>query len=268
MVKFQLKKKIAPFGLNELLAGVKALLRRARPVVTTPAVTPAFPPQSTEEKNPKNEPELHDADTPDRPHLFNLVKRFFSVLLSPAQSFDHISSRSDMLISVLAVIATAVFSSLGSVSKPNASFDLWIGDFSLALVVNVLLWLSTSGLLVLVLPFAGIVLPTSTVICAAGLAWAPRLLGASLSALYALLASGMAGADAKPFFAGLYLIPGLPTASWVEALSSISVFDVWAAFLVVHAFRSFRKVSPSNWDGLTIFVGGICVLWVFLKRHV
>lgn len=283
---------IRPFELAELLARIQAILRRSQlkpktdlladiqAIITTASPTEPSQPNKIQTPVPSKQPIQNSsqertpisspAPTATRSGLQpkELLLRFVEILHDPKNVYSHIKPSIDFFLSVAMVLATPVAASLGRMSEKSGGFDAWIGVFSLGVVTNVLMWFGMAGLLQLTLPFQGLNLRMRPALIMAGLAWAPRLIGALLTSLYSsfALAFGIL-TEAGRFSSGLDLIPGLQSFSWGKALGYVGIFDIWSMILTVMGVWVATEKKDRKLDPVTIIVGATCLLFGLLTHY-
>jgi len=259
---------------TELLAGIEALLGRKpekiperdlppiptlgpKPPIKSFAAGPPIAVQPIEPKNPLK---------PDALHV-NFFSRLWQILNGPASVYAKLRPQPDFLMALILVLTTPTIASLAKLSEKSGSFDAWIGTLSLGFVTNLLMWFGTSGVLTLMVPFYGHHFSMKRALTLSGLAWAPRFMGAVLSALYASL--GLAGfvLNRKDFSTGIDLIPGLAPSDWVSFMGHIGIFDFWCAGITLVGLWTICDIKEKRWNTITIIVGILCLAFGALTSY-
>lgn len=263
---------VRPFELPELLARINAILRRTnmKPNIEVLEGIDALFKKKTVASPISAPPEVPAIpkiifSTPAAPNKSDppaFFLRLWEVLNHPFRVFEHIKESSDFLISLVLVLGTPAIASFAKLAQRSGGFDAWIGVFSLGLVIHLIMWFGTAGLLHLVVPFQGVNLTLKRALILAGFGWAPRLLGTILAALYGLAAvtTGWVG-EAGNFSSGLDLIPGLPTSEVVRIVSFIGIFDLWCAAITIIGVWTVCKISERRWNPVTLVIGIACLLF-------
>ena len=157
---------------------------------------------------------------------------------------------------------TPAIASFAKLAQHSGGFDAWIGVFSLGLVIHLIMWFGSAGLLHLVVPFQGVNLPMKRALILAGFGWAPRFLGAILAALYgfAAVTTGWVG-DAGNFSTGLDLIPGMPISEAVRIISFVGIFDFWCAAITIIGAWTVCQINERRWNPITLAIGVACLIF-------
>jgi DNA-binding response OmpR family regulator len=247
----------------ELLAGIEALIGQ-KSSVKKPAVEPPPPPISRPISPAPVEPKLRPKHETLHVEFF---QRLWQILNEPAEVTRKLRPQQDFLMALILVLITPTIASLAKLSEKTGSFDAWIGHLSLGLVTNLLMWFGIAGALTLLVPFYGHHFTMKRALTLAGMGWAPRFLGAALSALYA--SSGLAGfvLDRKDFSAGIDLIPGLPSSDWLSFLGHIGLFDFWCTAITLIGLWTICDVKEKRWNTVTIVVGFLCLAFGALTSY-
>lgn len=190
--------------------------------------------------------------------LPHLAKRLWQLLFAPRAAFHQLDDETALLVSVLLVSGTPLIASLAKLSQKTDSFNAWLGALSMGFLIQSVMWFAIAGLLYLSLPFLGIALPFKKHLILSGLGWAPRLLGAFLSALYPLIRFSGLIIGENEFSAGIDLIPGVPAAPWISFLGRVGLFDVWAAGITLAGVSSINN-TKEQWNLITLLIGFACL---------
>jgi len=283
---------VKPFEMTELLARINALFRRsdlkpkpellaeiqsvmpktpgpasapvepfASPSQTDPVTAPAF---DSDESNKTFEAlDLEDEEEikPEPIKPGEIVSRIWNLLWNPRSVFEKLNSHHDFFISVLLILIIPAVASVSQLTTAAPSFDAWLSHLSFGLAANAFVWIGVAGALNLILPFHGTEISTKEAFIISGLATAPRLIGASLAAVYPLFFGGGFGLVDGSFSAGMDLIPGLPTFGIVASLGRIGVFDLWSAWIVLVGMWTLAKMNEKKWNILTLMVGFVCLIF-------
>ena len=121
--------------------------------------------------------------------------------------------------------------------------------------------MGTAGALNLIVPFEGVSLSARKALIIAGLGSIPRLIGAILSTIYAILFSVNTGSGTGAFSAGINLIPFMPQSEWIGFLSHIGIFDVWGAWIVLSGTWVFCQMKEKRWNTVTILIAIVCLIF-------
>jgi DNA-binding response OmpR family regulator len=278
---------IRPFELAELLARITAVLRRSqtRPkaelladlqtilsskskAIPTPPTPPSAPPKtfSTASSSPLPKSENAQSDKKKSQPL-GLFQRLWQVLNYPSSVFVKAKYSHDFFTALIFVLTTPMVASLVKVSDVAGGFDSWIGYFSLGIVTNLVMWFATAGLLHLTMPFHGVNLSMRRSLSVAGLAWAPRLVGALFAAAYGLLSIFGIAVQSSHFTTGIDMFFNVDASSWISVVGHVGIFDLWCAWITLTAVWAISKSDDKKWGPISILIGAICLIFGTLTHY-
>lgn len=203
---------------------------------------------------------VRSTHTPIRHEPPQFFKRVWEILNHPFRALKTVDDHQDFVVGLALVLATPTIASFAKLLQNAGGFDGWIGMFSLGMVVNLVMWFGTAGLLHMALPFQGQAMSMRRALTIGGLAWAPRLLATVLSLVYAVIGLLTLGGERIELSAGLNIIPGLPSNGFVSFVSHIGLFEFWSAWLTLVALWC-AGPSERRWNSVTIVVGISCLLF-------
>jgi CheY-like chemotaxis protein len=230
--------------------------KSAEPIRSKPKPMPAEEPTPVESK-------------PKRSKRVSLpfFKRIADVVFHPGYVFGEIEPRKDMIVAMLIAVLTPLVASLPKVISPTGTFDGWISAMSLGLMTSAIVWFATAGLLHMTLPFLGEEFSIRECLIFSGLAAIPKLFGAIMATLYAVLGRTALPSGQRDFSAGLNLIPGLPDSDWIAFASRIGLFDFWTAWLLMICVWTLVGDDDREWNATTIIVGAVALVFGALTSY-